>query len=423
MKIKVTSSFMGTLFKSSAQRQTFWVVTLTYILDLLGYSIVFPILAPLLLDVHLHYFSIEASEGFRTTVLGILFASFGITQFIGGPLNGALADQFGRYKVFLLTISFSIVGYGICALGVYKESLLWLFIGRLLTGLCSGNIGLAQSAVADITTQEKRTHAFSILLGAGSLGFIVGPIVGGKLANPHWLHGSSAFIFGAVAAALNLLFIIFFFKETFKPSAKKVKFRVGVLFKDIATTFCHPKLSPILITSLLFSVGWAFWLIFSPTFLVQRFHLNAAHIGDFYGYNAICWFLVTTFLNKELVEKFPLKNLISTGLVIASLGLIIYGLTPTLWTYWFVIPFTIFGGALSYVNFAALISTRSSSTIQGKALGANASMWSVGQAISPLIAGPLAGWNLHSPLLAGSLCILLGFLYFSFFVRRGLPHK
>lgn len=405
---------MTSPFKNAEGNRSFWVVVLTYLLDLLGYSIVFPILAPLLLDPNLHYFSPNASLTFKTTTLGCLFASFGITQFIGSPLNGALADHFGRYKIFILTISLSIIGYVICALGIYWESLTWLFAGRLLAGLCSGNIGLAQSAVADVSTDRGRAHAFGILLGSGSLGFIIGPVIGGKLANPNWMHGASAFVFGAAAALINLLFVIFFFHETLQTKVKKTALTVGTFFKDIISTFRHPKLAPILFTTLCFCMGWAFWIIFAPTFLVQYYQITPSLIGDFYGYNAVCWFLVTTFLNKELVARFSLRSLILPGLFITTIGVGLYPLMPGLWTYWFWIPITILGGAICWVNLGTLISHRASKQNQGKAMGASTAMWSLGQAIAPLIAGPLAGWSLYSPLLVGGGCVLVGFLFFLF---------
>jgi MFS family permease len=53
-----------------------------------------------------------------------------------------------------------------------------------------------------------------------------------------------------------------------------------------------------------------------------------------------------------------------------------------------------------------------SEEMQGRSMGASGSMWAVGQIVAPLIAGPLAGWNIYSPLLLGSLVIFISFLYF-----------
>ena len=173
------------MFRSPQHYRTFLTVLMTYTLDLVGFSIVYPVLAPLLLNPDLHFFSPDAIEATRTTVLGLLFAIFGIAQFFGAPIAGALADHWGRYKVFLGSISLSVVGYLLMAMSVYANSLTWLFVGRIITGFCSGNFSLAQSATADLTDEKHRSKAFGTLMSVGGLGFAIGPWIGGKLAHPH----------------------------------------------------------------------------------------------------------------------------------------------------------------------------------------------------------------------------------------------
>jgi DHA1 family tetracycline resistance protein-like MFS transporter len=404
------------MFPSPQHYRTFLTVLMTYTLDLLGFSIVFPVLAPLLLDTHLHFFQPHTLEMTRTTILGVLFAVFGGAQFIGAPIAGALADHYGRYKVFLATIGLSILGYALMAASIYYESLAWVFVGRIVTGFCSGNVGLAQSTTADLTTVENRSRAFSVLIGVGSLGFVVGPWIGGKLGNPDWLSGSGAFIFAAIAALINFIMVYFFFVETWKRKGEKAHLLKTI--QDLRLVYQHKTLRILLTSLLLFSVGWAFYLIFSPTFLVQRFSLKSDQIGDIFAYLALVWFFVTMFLNKELVGKFTLRSLIVTGTLFASIGVALFVWPDHLWWYWIIIPVGIFGGALSWVNLNALLSTTASEEMQGRAMGAASSMWSVGQTVAPLAAGPLAGWNLYSPLLVGAVIIAISFLYFAVCYRR-----
>ncbi len=400
------------MFRSQQDYRTFLTVVMTYMLDLVGFSIVFPVLAPLLLNPQLDYFSPDTLEATRTTILGLLFAVFGITQFLGAPLAGALADHYGRYKIFLATIGLSVAGYAIMAMSVYMQNLSWLFVGRVVTGLCSGNFALAQSATADLTDARHRSNAFGILLGAGGLGFVAGPWVGGKLANPDWLSGSAAFIFAAVAALINFAIVFFFFVETWKRKAEHAKAGLLRTFKDIRLVFHQKTLRTILTAYLLFSIGWGFFLIFSPTFLVQKFSLSSNKIGDIFAYMAVCWFFVSMFLNKELASKFSLRTLILAGTAIAAIGVTGFVWPEHLWPYWIIIPVALLGGALSWVNLGALLSLRSSENMQGRAMGASGSMWSIGQILAPLIAGPLAGWNIYAPLLMGVVFIVLSFFYF-----------
>ncbi|MBS3904974.1 MAG: MFS transporter [Simkania sp.] len=402
------------MFRSQKDYRTFLAILMTYALDLVGFSIVFPVLAPLLLNTELHFFTPETVVTTRTTVLGFLFAVFGIAQFFGAPLIGALADHFGRYKLFLITVGLSIFGYILMAWSVYAQSIDGLFLGRILTGLCSGNFSLAQSATADLTDAKHRSRAFGILLGVGGLGFVAGPWVGGKLANPEWLHGSGAFLFAAAAALINLVILIFFFTETSKPKTAHVKVNLLSTFKDIALVFHQKKLRIILTAYLLFSIGWAFFLIFSPTFLVQKFSLGSDKIGDIFAYMALNWFFVSMFLNKELSGKFSLRALILAGTLIGSIGVGLFLWPDQLWPYWIIIPIALLGGALAWVNIGAILSLKASENMQGRALGAGGSMWSIGQILAPLVAGPLAGWNIYAPLFLGAVIILVTFFYFLF---------
>lgn len=400
------------MFQSSRDYRTFLTILLTYLLDLVGYSIVFPVLAPLLLNPALAFFSPTTSEIIRTTTLGFLFAIFGIAQFFGAPIAGALADHYGRYKVFLGTILLSLLGYLLMAGSVYIENLPLLFLGRLITGFSSGNFALAQSATADLTDPKDRSKAFGILLGVGGLGFVAGPWVGGKLANPNWLSGSGAFLFAAIAALINGIMVYFFFIETWKK--KETQTTLLSTFKDIKLVFHHQKLNILLTSYLIFSIGWGFFLIFSPTYLVQKFSLGTDVIGDIYAYMAMTWFFVSMYLNKELLAKFSLHGLIKTGTFIASIGVFLFICPNNLWPYWFIIPIALMGAALSWVNLGSIISLEAPESMQGRALGASGSMWSVGQIIAPLIAGPLAGINIYAPLLIGSALLLIAFLYFTY---------
>jgi DHA1 family tetracycline resistance protein-like MFS transporter len=404
------------MFRSDRDYRTFLTILLTYVLDLIGYSIVFPVLAPLLLNPELHFFSSTTPELARTTMLGFLFAVFGVTQFFGAPIAGALADHYGRFRIFLWTIALSFVGYVVMAISIYLQSLTWLFLGRMITGFCSGNFSLAQSATADLTDIKHRSKAFGILLGVGGLGFVAGPWIGGKLANPHWLFGSGAFIFAAIAAFINFFMVYFFFVETWKQKEENVS--LLSTFKDIRIVLHQKKLKIILTAYLLFSIGWGFFLIFSPTYLVQKFSLGADMIGDIFAYMALCWFFVSMYLNKELVGKFSLHSLIVWGTFVSCIGITLFVCPNTLWPYWVIIPITYLGGAVAWVNLGTILSVEAPEEMQGRAMGASGSMWSIGQIVAPLVAGPLASWNIYSPLLTGVACILLCCVYFAIYHRH-----
>lgn len=123
------------------------------------------------------------------------------------------------------------------AFGIYIQSLSWLFLGRIITGFCSGNFALAQSATADLTDVKHRSRAFWVLLSTGGLGFVIGPWIGGRLANPDWLSGSGAFIFAAIASLINFLVVFFFYVEAWKKSEHHRHKSLFAMFKDLKVVF------------------------------------------------------------------------------------------------------------------------------------------------------------------------------------------
>ncbi|HEY5235837.1 MAG TPA: MFS transporter, partial [Rhabdochlamydiaceae bacterium] len=129
------------------------------------------------------------------------------------------------------------------------------------------------------------------------------------------------------------------------------------------------------------------------------------------------------FLNKELTGKFSLRSLILVGNLFAAAGIVLFLWPSNLWPYWIIIPIALVGGALSWVNLGSLLSLRASEHMQGRVMGASGSMWAIGQIVAPLVAGPLAGWNIYSPLLVGVVFILITFIYFIFAYREKTTGK
>jgi MFS family permease len=231
--------------------RTLRLVFLTLFLDLVGFSIIFP-LFPSILDFYLPQGegtnsllgrciaplatwaenSGAANPRFVTAVLfgGLLGSLYSILQFISAPLWGAYSDRVGRRRVLLLTIAGLAVSY---AVWTFAASF-WLFVlARVLGGIMGGNLSVATAAVADITTRKKRSAGMAIIGIAFGLGFIVGPAIGGFCAsidltvlypqltafgiNPF----STPALVSLLLALVNLIWVARAFKETLPPEKRK----------------------------------------------------------------------------------------------------------------------------------------------------------------------------------------------------------
>ena len=178
---------------SPPRRLSLGVIFLTLYIDLIGFSIIFP-LGPDLLE---YYLKIDGQSGLLGWLLGqtdafaawvgmdrnfaaVLFGGvissfFSILQFIFAPFWGALSDRRGRRGVLLFTVAGTALGYlvWICS-GSF-----WLFLlSRIVSGGFSGNLSVATAAVADVTTREERSRAMGMVGAAFGLGLVTGPTLG-----------------------------------------------------------------------------------------------------------------------------------------------------------------------------------------------------------------------------------------------------
>jgi MFS family permease len=95
---------------------------------------------------------------------------------------GLLADRVGRKPVLLSCLAF---GMTFTLMTGFSKSLVTLIIARAGLGLFSGNVGIARAMAAELVPQkEKRAEAFNILYVSLSIAGILGPALGGALAEP-----------------------------------------------------------------------------------------------------------------------------------------------------------------------------------------------------------------------------------------------
>ncbi len=104
--------------------------------------------------------------------------AFGIANFFGAPVLGALSDRYGRRPVLLL----GFCGLALNFFATALSSALWmLIVVRLFGGAMQANAAVANAYVADITPAEERARRFGMLGAMFGLGFILGPVLGGLL--------------------------------------------------------------------------------------------------------------------------------------------------------------------------------------------------------------------------------------------------
>lgn len=137
-------------------------------IDLLGFGLFIPLLP--------FYAEAFGADPFR---VGLVMATYSLTQFLFAPYWGHLSDRVGRRPVLLLTLAGTAAAY--VWLG-FADALWAMFAARAVGGAMAGNIATAFAYVADVTTRDDRTRGMGLIGAAFGLGFIAGPALGGILA-------------------------------------------------------------------------------------------------------------------------------------------------------------------------------------------------------------------------------------------------
>ena len=125
------------------------IIFLTILVNLVGFGIIIPLLP----------FYAE-TFGASPLVIGLLFASFSLSQLVAAPILGDLSDRIGRRPILLFSLLGTVVSFAMLALA---HGLAMLFAARIVDGLSGGNITTARAYIADISTEENRAKSFGLL--------------------------------------------------------------------------------------------------------------------------------------------------------------------------------------------------------------------------------------------------------------------
>jgi len=406
--------------ETTKNRGSLGIIFLTLFLDLVGFSIIFP-LFPAMLE---HYLpsgdggqsllgqliaplaSLAESSGaadpqFMTAVLfgGILGSLYSILQFICAPLWGAYSDRVGRRKVLLITIS----GLALSYIAWFFAASFWVLVfARVLGGAMGGNLSVATAAVADSTTREKRSSGLAIIGIAFGLGFIVGPAMGGLLSQIDLTEiAPSLKAFGVnpfsvpalvslVLTVINLIWVSRRFKETLpeskrgKPNSERPERRGLAVFRIFQcpepatrrTNFVY------LIYMLAFS-GMEFTLTFLA---VERFGFTPAQNGGMFVFIGFILVLVQGGIVRRLASPVGEKRLALAGLACGVAAFLVIALGQGYGLFFGGLALMACSIGLASPTLSALVSLYSNESDQGANLGIFRSAGSLARAIGPLLA-------------------------------------
>lgn len=409
------------------KKSSLYSLIFTVFNDALGWGVVLTIFAPLLMNSSGVFLSSNTTLQAQTIVLGLLIGCYPLAQFFFMPLIGALSDHLGRKKVLEWTILCAGLSFIFSAIAIRQGSLLFLFISRILAGIFSANAATAQAAIADISSEKEKGKNLALTGIAGGLSWVIGPPLGGFLSTKKyvpWADFATPLWVVAGLFVINYFWVLRSFSETrVKTHRQQHDWKQEI--KDLSKLSKIKHMSPWLLFAFFFYFGWGFYMLFYPTLLVQRFHLDQAAIGFLSGYLSIFWLMTSTVLNRGLAERFKPEAFVLLMLPIIGILSIAIAFVPTI-SWWYVIfPFMAIGGAASWINLSAFLSNLAGPDNQGKVFGIAQSIMALAMCLSPIISGVVAAIDERIPLVASGVILVAvgGSSLLYYFKRHERSHR
>ena len=280
-----------TILPTMERRSLVSIIFLTVFLDMLGISIIIPVIPALFFDPATSFFDTGIDAETRSILYGFLVAAFPFMQFFGAPVLGALSDRHGRRPILLISLVGTFVGYLLFAVAILIQDIYLLFFSRMLPGFMGGNVAIIMSAMSDVSSPEEKAKNFGLVGAAFGLGFILGPTIGGILADDgivSWFDHATPFWFTALLTLLNIVLVLTSFKETLATfNQRKVSLLSGV--KNVATAFKDKNLSRVFTIVLLLAIGFTFFTQFFSVLLIEKFSYSEKDIGFCMGGSESGW--------------------------------------------------------------------------------------------------------------------------------------
>ena len=382
-------SFNMSIFKSMNKQDAAQAVDnkalLFGLISVLLYGIGFGLTTPVVPFLVQPYVTRPADQAM---VVALLTFAYGACVFLAAPGLGALSDRYGRRPILIICLLGSAAGYLIFGIG----GALWvLFAGRIIDGITGGNISIILAYFADITPKEQRIKYFGWAGAASGIGFIIGPTLGGLLANFGY---ATPMYFGVVITLLNVLYGAFYMPESLNKELRLKKISIVKLnpLTQFASVFSVRNLKWIFLAIFLLGVPSGSLQTIYSQFAKDTFQWEPAIIGIVFSILGATDILTQSFIMPKLLKKLKDDRIALLGMVseitayclIAASG--IFSCIP------FFIAGTIifgFGDAVFEPAVNGIASSSVNSEEQGRILGGSQSIKALTRIIGPILGGVL----------------------------------
>lgn len=376
---------------SSDQRKKIIVLMINMFIAIGSFGIIIPILPAYLQSI-----------GQGGTAAGLMMGIFAAFQFIFSPLAGKWSDMYGRKKM----ITYGLIGLTIASFIFYiSDSVLTLYISRAVGGIGAALLVPAIFAyVADITTFEQRAKGNSYVSAAMSLGIVVGPGIGGFLAE-------FGIKFPLLVSALVSLVAVIFSITILKESKVETEMNGAIandnesMLKKIARSSKMPYFIPLVITFVM-SFGLIAFESVIGLYLDHEFQSTAKDIAVMVTATGIVSVIAQLFLVERIVNRFGEASVLVTFVGVCATGFLL-SLFASSYSFFFIVSLVIFLSTSILRPVLNTLISKLAGNEQGFAMGMNNAYMSIGNIMGPTLAGVLYDVNIMYPFILGLIFLII----------------
>lgn len=335
---------------------------------------------------------------------GLMIAIFAAAQFLFSPIAGKWADQYGRRKMII----YGLAGLTASMFIFYaSDSIAVLYFSRVVGGIGAAMLVPAIFAyIADITTHDQRAKGNSLVSAAMSLGIVVGPGIGGFLAD---YDMKLPFLVSALVSLVAVIFSVLLLKENDAPAVEQTEAMLLAdqesMFRKIGRSVKMPYFIPLIIT-LVMSFGLLAYESVVGLYLDNEFQSTAKDIAFMITATGVVSVIVQLFIVDRIVRRFGETAILITFLLVAAAGFLL-SLIAGNYPMFFAVSLIIF---MASSILRPVLNTMISKMAEGEvgfAMGMNNAYMSIGNVLGPLLAGLLYDVNIVYPFILGLILLLI----------------
>nr|WP_301285753.1 MFS transporter [Priestia flexa] len=337
------------------------------------------------------------------TAAGLMIAIFAGAQLIFSPIAGKWSDQYGRRKMII----YGLAGLTLSMFIFYAVNSIWLlYASRVIGGVGAALLIPAIFAyVADITTMEQRAKGNSLVSAAMSLGIVIGPGIGGFLAD---FGLKIPFLVSALVSLVAVLFSMMLLEnsETEEATAARAAIQDNEsMVSKLARSVKMPYFIPLVIT-LVMSFGLMAYESVLGLFLDKQYGATPQQIALMVTATGIVSVIVQLFLVDRIVRIFGEIAVLNIFIGVAALGFLLSLFTGS-YSLFFVISLIIFLATSILRPVLNTLISKMAGNEQGFAMGMNNAYMSIGNVLGPTLAGVLFDVQIMYPFVLGFVLLLV----------------